>query len=89
MPTNKNFIVVDSFENEDRNKCVDIIQTKVGKFLFQEWRREPEDLHGWFLLGDSSPHAFASQLEATSAACQAIIWLNVIVSKKSNQSIVN
>jgi hypothetical protein len=72
----KNFLVAHSVDNPEKNRCVDIIQDLDGKFHFQEWRREPEDLSGWFLMLDSSPETFVSQTEAISAAKKAIAWFD-------------
>jgi hypothetical protein len=70
----KQYQVVDSFENEQSNRCVDIIQDQEGRFRYQEWRREPEDLAGWFLMRDSQPESFASARQATLAAQKFITW---------------
>jgi hypothetical protein len=72
----KNYRVTNSFENDERNKCVDIIQTNDGLFRFQEWRRDTEDLHGWFLLCDSQPRTFDSEEDAIRAACEVVVWMN-------------
>jgi hypothetical protein len=69
--------VTHSFENDERNKCVDIIQTDDGTFRYQEWRRDAEDLHGWFLLCDSQPGTFQSANEAIQAACDAVVWFQM------------
>jgi hypothetical protein len=71
----KNYRVINSFENQQRNKCVDIIQVEDGTFRFQEWRRDCEDLHGWFLLQDSLPIAYNTEEKAVSSATKTIIWL--------------
>ncbi len=68
--------VLASYENDERNRCIDIIVSDNGRIRFQEWRREPEDLSGWFLTFDSMPHQFASEAEATAAARLAIAWFD-------------
>ena len=70
----KNYRVTNSFDNDERNKCVDIIQTFDGKFRYQEWRRDSEDLHGWFLLQDSQPLTFDSEADAVKSATEAVVW---------------
>jgi hypothetical protein len=70
----KKNLVAHSVDNQEKNRCVDIIQELNGKFHFQEWRREPEDISGWFLMGDSSPNTFNSKDEAIRAAKEAITW---------------
>jgi hypothetical protein len=73
----KPYRVTNSFENDERNKCVDIIQTLGGTFRFQEWRRDTEDLHGWFLLCDSQPRSFATEADAIKAACELVVWFEM------------
>ncbi len=70
----KDYRVTNSFENDERNRCVDIVQRPDGRYGFQEWRREPEDLSGWFLMFDSQPTHFESEPEAISCARSAIFW---------------
>ena len=72
----KNYRVTNSFENDERNKCVDIIQTPEGQFRFQEWRRDPEDLHGWFLLHDSLPTTFPIEAEVVESAIKTVAWFD-------------
>lgn len=72
----KNHLVVHSVDNQEKNRCIDIIQDLDGKFQFQEWRREPEDISGWFLMFDSSPETFVSKTEAIAAAKKAIAWFD-------------
>lgn len=72
----KNYRVTKSIDNQEHNRCVDIIQDLNGRFRFQEWRREPEDISGWFLMLDSSPKTFVSETDAISVAKQAVIWFN-------------
>lgn len=70
----KHHLVTHSIDNQEQNRCVDIIQDLNGKFRFQEWRREPEDISGWFLMLDSAPKTYASAIEAIIAARQTIAW---------------
>jgi hypothetical protein len=74
----KNYLVTLSFDNQEKNRCVDIIQDLNGAFRFQEWRREPEDISGWFLMLDSSPKTFISKIEAITAAKLAITWFDAL-----------
>jgi hypothetical protein len=74
----KNYLVAHSIDNQEKSRCVDIIQDLNGKFRFQEWRREPEDLSGWFLMLDSSPKTYPTAKEAIVAAKQAIAWFDTL-----------
>ncbi|MEI7792930.1 MAG: hypothetical protein WCI57_05600 [Candidatus Berkelbacteria bacterium] len=73
----KSYRVVNSFDNDEKNRCVDIVQDLAGNFRFQELRREPEDISGWFLIWDSLPIHFASEAEAIKGAQQAVKWFKV------------
>jgi hypothetical protein len=64
----KDYIVTDCIEHPEKNRCVDIIQQRDGKYRFQEWRRDSEDTTGWILLLDSQPVVFDSEAGAMSAA---------------------
>jgi hypothetical protein len=70
----KKYLVTHSIDNQEQNRCVDIIQEPNGKFRFQEWRREPEDISGWFLMLDSLPKSYPCAEDAIAAAKQSIAW---------------
>lgn len=74
----KNYLVTHSFDNADKNLCVDIIQMTDQNFRFQEWRREPEDISGWFLVLDSFPKTYPTAIEAIKAAKKFIAWFNAL-----------
>ena len=74
----KNYVGAHSVDNQEQNRCVDIIQDLNGTFRFQEWRREPEDLSGWYLMLDSSPKTFLSENEAITAAKRAVTWYGTL-----------
>ncbi len=74
----KNYLVAHSVDNQEQNRCVDIIQDLNGMFRFQEWRREPEDLSGWILLRDSSPKTYPTAIDAIVAAKQTIAWFDAL-----------
>ena len=74
----KNYLVAHSVDNQEQNRCVDIIQDLNGMFRFQEWRREPEDLSGWILLRDSSPKTYPTAIDAIVAAKQTIDWFDAL-----------
>ena len=74
----KNHLVAHSVDNQEQNRCVDIIQDLNGKFRFQEWRREPEDIYGWFLVLDSLPKTYPTAIEAIGAAKQTIAWFHTL-----------
>ena len=71
----KPYLVSQSIEHPEKNRCVDIVQQQDGKYRFQEWRRDIEDTIGWILLFDSQPVVFNSEGEAMSAAKLRCNWL--------------
>ena len=74
----KNYLVAHSIDNQEQNRCIDIIQDLNDKFRFQEWRREPEDISGWCLVLDSSPKTYPTAIEAIVAAKQTIAWFDTL-----------
>ena len=70
----KNYRVTQSFNNNEQNRCVDIVELDEGGYRFQEWRREPEDISGWFLMTDSSPQIYSSEDSAIEAAKACVLW---------------
>ena len=72
----KAYTVTQSFNNDEANHCVDIIAQPDGRFRFQHWRREPEDLSGWILLIDSTPVTFESEPLAIAAASKSVRWFH-------------
>jgi hypothetical protein len=70
----KSYTLIDSFENSEKNRCVDIVQEDGGFYRYQEWRRDVEDLHGWHLLKDSLPLQYSTTKDAIEAAQNEIIW---------------
>ena len=71
----KSYLVSQSIEHPEKNRCVDIVQQQDGNYRFQEWRRDIEDTSGWILLFDSQPVVFNSEGEALSAATLRCNWL--------------
>ena len=68
--------VTHSFDNCEKNRCVDIIQVAEHIYRFQEWRREPEDISGWFLMLDSQPISYSCAEDAIVEAKRVIDWFS-------------
>ena len=73
----KSYLVSQSIENPEKNRCVDIVQQQDGKYRLQEWRRDIEDTSGWILLFDSQPTLFESEAAAIKAVKLRCIWLEM------------
>lgn len=67
--------VVESINNEAGDHCVDIFVRDDGSFGFEEFRRDHEDLRGWFSLQRYSGQAFPSFDAAMRQARASIAWL--------------
>jgi len=67
--------VVASFNNETGDHCVDIFQRYDGSFGFEEYRRDPEDLRGWFPLHRYDGLVFTSESDALQRAKSAVEWM--------------
>ena len=68
--------VVASFNNPERDHCVDIFVRDDGTFGFEEYRRDAEDMRGWFSLHRYSSRVFASELGALAGARSAVAWMS-------------
>lgn len=67
--------VVASFDNPTGDHCVDIFVREDGTFGFEEYRRDHEDLSGWFSLQRYSQQVFATQEDALAQARAAVAWM--------------
>jgi hypothetical protein len=67
--------VVASIASPAGDHCVDIFLRDDGTFGFEEYRRDPEDLKGWFPLHRYASQVFASDREALANAKAAIAWM--------------
>lgn len=75
---NKDYQVINSINNQDGNRCVDIVKEQGGRYRYQEWRRDSEDQNGWFLLHDSLPLTYLTEFEAMAAAKVAVVWFKAV-----------
>ena len=67
--------VLESINNASGDHCVDIFEREDGSFGFEEFRRDHEDLRGWFSLRRYSTQAFATFDAALRQARSSIAWL--------------
>ena len=75
----KKTITLNSINNYEKNKCVDIFKRKDNSFGFEEFRRDFESNTGWFCIGNYSEISFNSEKEATEEATRKIIWLKDVL----------
>ena len=67
--------VLQSIELPDGTRCVDIFVRSDGTCGFEEYRRDVEDVRGWFPIGFHDGQIFETQLDALAAARAAVTWL--------------
>ena len=71
----KSWLVLDSLENDEANRCVDLFSRPNGTFGFEEFRRDPEDRGVWTPVQFYSGRQYASRQDALDAAKCAVPWL--------------
>jgi hypothetical protein len=69
------WIVVDSIENEQHDRCVDLFRRPDNTFGFEEFRRDAEDGGTWTPVQYYSHAAWPSREAALHAATRAVTWL--------------
>ena len=67
--------VVASFNSQAGDHCVDIFVRDDGTFGFEEYRRDPEDMRGWFPLHRYSSRVFATEHDALTQAKATVAWM--------------
>ena len=70
-------LVVASFDSPAGDYCVDIFRRDDGSYGLEEFRRDAEDLRGWFSLHRHSRLRFATSDDALAHAKAAVAWLGV------------
>lgn len=70
------WVVFDSIENAEHNRCVDLFSRQDGTFGFEEFRRDAEDQGAWTPVNYFSGSTYKSRDEAWIAALAAVAWLS-------------
>jgi hypothetical protein len=71
----KSWVVFDSIENSQHDRCVDLFQRPDGSFGFEEFRRDVEDAGAWTPVAYYSRAAYASNEAALEVAMTRVVWL--------------
>jgi hypothetical protein len=71
----KSWVVFDSIENTEHDRCVDLFRRTDGSFGFEEFRRDVEDAGAWTPVAYYSRAAYDSQEAMLAAAVGAVAWL--------------
>lgn len=67
--------VVSSINSPEGDHCVDIFEREDRTFGFEEYRRDPEDMRGWFPLHRYSTQVFATERDALAQAKATVAWM--------------
>jgi hypothetical protein len=71
----KSWLVFDSIENDEHNRCVDLFVRSDRTYGFEEFRRDVEDSGAWTPVQYYSGAVFSSKEDALVAAIEAVVWL--------------
>jgi hypothetical protein len=69
------WIVVESIENPQHDRCVDVFTRLDGSFGFEEFRRDAEDAGAWTPVSYFSGLRYASKGEVLADAGRQVAWL--------------
>ncbi|MEM6621416.1 MAG: hypothetical protein AAF674_04255 [Pseudomonadota bacterium] len=78
MPRKK-WVVESSIEAPGGHVCVDIFRRWDESWGFEEYRRDPEDPHGWRQIGYHDHRMFPDRAACLSAACESVSWLSEVI----------
>lgn len=67
--------VLHSFNLDGEMICVDIFRRKDGSYGFDQFRRDVEDVRGWYSISHRGHLRFDSETEALDAARAEVGWL--------------
>ncbi|WP_281684318.1 hypothetical protein [Thalassobaculum salexigens] len=69
------WLVFDSVENRQHDRCLDLFSRPDGSYGFEEFRRDPEDGGGWTPVAYHSAARFETAAAASAAATEQVPWL--------------
>lgn len=71
--------VLRSIQHPDGDRCVDLFVRPDASFGFEVYRRDVEDMRGWFPIGTQAQAVYATQALALRAALQEVRWLRALI----------
>lgn len=77
----RSWLVFDSIENEDHDRCVDLFSRPDGSFGFEEFRRDVED-RSWTPVQHYSGLSYPTKNAALAAAAGAVGWLTEVLERR-------
>ena len=81
----KTWVVFDSVENDEHDRCVDLFRRPDDSFGFEAFRRDVEDEGRWTPVTYHSGASYASREAALAAAVSAIVWLEAALRKRQTK----
>ena len=74
--------VVESIENAEHDRCVDVFVRPDGTYGFEEFRRDVEDGGTWTPVAFFSHAAWDSEGAALGAGVRAVAWLDAALRRR-------
>ena len=71
----ESWVVFDSIENDEHDRCVDLFRRPDETFGFEEFRRDPEDRGALTPVAYYAGLVFPSREAARAAALASVAWL--------------
>ena len=81
----KSWVVLESIENDEHDRCVDLFRRPDGSFGFEVFRRDAEDAGLWTAVAYHSGAAYASKEAAVAAAVGSVSWLAQALATRSRR----
>ena len=69
------WVVLESLENPQHDRCVDLFSRGDGSVGFEEFRRDVEDAGAWTPVGYFVDGVYATAADARAAALASVGWL--------------
>ena len=85
MRIDKSWLVLESVENAEHDRCVDLFRRPDGSFGFEAFRRDVEDAGLWTAVAYHSGAAYGSKEAAVAAAVGAVSWLAEALAARSRR----
>ena len=70
----KDQVVINSINNDNNNLCIDFFIRKNKTFGYQEYRKDPENISGWYRIGNYDYKVFSNKDDAYLDAKRTIVW---------------
>jgi hypothetical protein len=71
----KTWVVLESRENSQGDRCVDLFRRPDGSFGFEEFRRDPEDAGAWTPVAHYAGVRYGTREAALRDAAVTVGWL--------------